>query len=138
MSSRFIREPADGDAIAARIKAAAATVSAPEHLRRRIDAQIEAARAPRAVRAPWRGFAAVALACVAAIAVAVVLPAGPSRSPAPSLADATAAALRAPTSTFTALDRRAATLGGSAVAGATFPNYEYSSYDLEAVGARRG
>jgi hypothetical protein len=137
MSPRFQRQGApDDDVIAARIRAAAAAVTAPDGLRRRIEAQREAARtAPAARRLPRLGVAAVALACVAAIALALSLAGSGAGSP--SLSDATAAALRAPTSTLTAADQHGATLGQPTIDGTAFPNYAYSAIDLRAVGARR-
>lgn len=138
MSPHFQRQTArDGDVIAERIRAAAATVTAPDALRQRIDAQRDTARAalPAARRRTRVAISAVAVACVAAFAIALSL--GTSGSAAPSLRDATAAALRAPTSAFAPSDQSGATLGGATLKGVTFPNYAYSKLDLRAVGARR-
>jgi hypothetical protein len=129
------REPhatSDTEAIAQRIAAAAATVAAPEELRRQIDAQRRPAAHGRRIgvrRAPQATAAALATALVLAAAVAVSLPdAGPGS---PSLADAAALALRSPTAPVPSGGER-----GPTVDGVTFPDLAYSAPQLRALGVR--
>jgi hypothetical protein len=121
----------DTEAIAQRIAAAAATVAAPEELRRQIDAQRRLAAPGRRLgvrRAPRATAAALATALVLAVAVAVSLPdAGPGS---PSLADAAALALRSPTAPVPSGER------GPTVDGVTFPDLAYSAPQLRALGVR--
>lgn len=128
--------PPDEDAIAARIRAAAATVEAPEDLRRRI-ASRRRATAPRRWSGVWRTLGIAGALAVAAIAIALVAGARDTEPGAPSFADATAVALRAPASPLSSGGPSGAAPRMPAVDSLTFPSYAYSALDLRATGVRR-
>lgn len=129
-------ETPEDDAIGERIRAAAASVEAPQNLRRRIVSQRRAALARRRPRA-WRTpviAAALMAAFVATVLVAELRDAEPE---APSFAKATALALRAPASALADPGPPGTAPRMPAVDGLMFPSYAYSALDLRAIGVRR-
>jgi hypothetical protein len=121
--------------VADRIRATAATVRAPDDLRRRIDRERRVADGRRERRAPR----ATALAAVTALLLAVALAALPQLRTGASLSlpEAAQVALRAPTSKLPAGSREGPELRVPTIDGVTFPNFEYSALDLRAVGVRQ-
>lgn len=135
MTSRAPTPPED-EAIAARIRAAAATVEAPEDLRRRISSQRRAAP-PRRSSGARRTPAIAAALAVAAVVIALVAVMRDAEPSAPSFADAAAVALRAPASPLASGGSSGAAPRMPAVDGLTFPSYAYSALELRATGVRR-
>ena len=121
----------DDTLVADAIRAAAAQVRAPERLRIEIAAQ-------RARRTRHRRTTGALVATLATALAAVLALAHPADDPGPpSIADAAAIALRAPTLPAPARDARAPELLQASAGGVRFPNYAYGRLDWRADGLGR-
>lgn len=121
----------DDTLAAGAIRAAAAQVRAPERLRIEIAAQ----RARRTRHRRTTGALVATLATALAAVLALAHPAGEPGHP--SIADAAAIALRAPTLPAPARDARAPELLQASAGGVRFPNYAYGRLDWRADGLGR-
>jgi hypothetical protein len=121
----------DDTFVADAIRAAAAQVRAPERLRVQLAAQ-------RARRTRHRRTAGALVATLATALAAVLALAHPAGEPGPpSIADAAAIALRAPTLPAPARDARAPELLRASAGGVRFPDYAYGRLGWRADGLRR-
>jgi hypothetical protein len=120
-------DPAEGEAIGARIRALTGDVEAPPALRARIEAErakADVARSRRRFSIP--ALPAAAAGAVAAVAVALLLVlSGGGSGAGPSVADAAVLALARPTAPAPAVNASDRHLIDAHIAGITFPNYGY-------------